>query len=81
MFASFRGMEGGETVSSLVLENFKGEVLAFGICFDGRLRAWSCTKLECVLSHNVLENTAEAGKRMSPGGKLLALYVKDGKGR
>ncbi|XP_076070000.1 nuclear pore complex protein Nup160 isoform X2 [Oratosquilla oratoria] len=63
----FRPIKGGETVSSLVLNVVNGDTVAFGISLDGRLRAWSCSKLECIMAHNTLENTAEVGSKMQLG--------------
>ena len=64
-------MEGGETVTSVVLLEIGGDILAVAICRDGRLRAWSCSRLDCILATDCLENTAEAGRKMTPGGKLI----------
>lgn len=64
-------MEGCETVSSVVVgEVVPGEVVAVGVCRDARVRAWCCSRLQCVLHHDALENTAEAGRRLTPGGEL-----------
>lgn len=62
------GVEGCETVSSMVVgEVAAGEVVAIGVCRDARVRAWCCSRLQCVLHHDALENTAEAGRRLTPG--------------
>lgn len=62
------GVEGCETVSSVVVgEVAAGEVVAVGVCRDARVRAWCCSRLQCVLHHDALENTAEAGSRLTPG--------------
>ncbi|XP_066987755.1 nuclear pore complex protein Nup160 [Macrobrachium rosenbergii] len=63
----FRGMEGAETVTSLVVHELGGDVIAMGVCRDGKMRAWSCSKLQCMLVHDILENTAEAGRKLNPG--------------
>ena len=63
-------MEGGETVTSLDLVEMGGDVMALGVCRDARIRAWSCTRLECIMAHDSLENTAEAGKKLQ---KLVVL--------
>ncbi|XP_069941097.1 nuclear pore complex protein Nup160-like isoform X2 [Cherax quadricarinatus] len=63
----FRGLEGCETVTSLVVKELAGDVLAVGACRDGKVRAWSCTRLQCILAHDTLENTAEAGRKLNPG--------------
>ncbi|XP_042241779.1 nuclear pore complex protein Nup160-like, partial [Homarus americanus] len=63
----FRGMEGCETVTSLVIKELAGDVVAVGVCRDGKVRAWSCSRLQCVLAHDTLENTAEAGRKLNPG--------------
>ncbi|XP_063612781.1 nuclear pore complex protein Nup160-like, partial [Penaeus indicus] len=63
----FRGLEGCETVTSLVVQEIAGDVVAIGICRDGKVRAWSCSKLQCILAHDTLENTAEAGRKLNPG--------------
>lgn len=63
-----RGLEGCETVTSLVVQEIAGDVVAIGICRDGKVRAWSCSKLQCILAHDTLENTAEAGRKLNPGG-------------
>nr|XP_045619650.1 nuclear pore complex protein Nup160-like isoform X1 [Procambarus clarkii] len=62
-----RGLEGCETVTSLVIKELAGDVLAVGVCRDGKVRAWSCSRLQCVLAHDTLENTAEAGRKLNPG--------------
>ena len=62
-------MEGGETVTSVVLHEVPGDIVALAICRDGRIRAWSCSRLECIFAEDCLENTAEAGRKMTPGGK------------
>lgn len=65
------GVEGCETVSSIVVgEVAAGEIVAIGVCRDAMVRIWCCSRLQCVLHHNALENTAEAGRRLTPGGEL-----------
>lgn len=63
----FRGIEGCETVTSLVVKELAGDVVAVGVCRDGKVRAWSCSRLQCILAHDTLENTAEAGRKLNPG--------------
>lgn len=55
-------------MTSLVVQEVAGDVVAIGICRDGKVRAWSCSKLQCILAHDTLENTAEAGRKLNPGG-------------
>ena len=70
-----RGVEGSETACSLVMKEFKDDVLSFGICFDGRLRVWSYARMECILVLNTLENTAENGQKLTPGGRINHLIL------
>ena len=69
LFHYYRGIEGAETVTSLVAHEIDGDVVAMGVCRDGKMRAWSCTKPQCILAHDILENTAEAGSKPNPGGE------------
>ncbi|KAK3858813.1 hypothetical protein Pcinc_035022 [Petrolisthes cinctipes] len=75
----FRSVEGCETVSSVVVLNVGGEAMAMGVCRDTRVRAWSCHRLQCILAHDTLENTAEASRKLTPGAQRHQIR-KEGKG-
>lgn len=62
-------------MSSVVVLSVGGEAMAMGVCRDTRVRAWSCRRLQCVLAHDTLENTAEAARKLTPGGTFLVSLV------
>ncbi|PIK52025.1 putative nuclear pore complex protein [Apostichopus japonicus] len=74
-----RGQETSDTADSVVVRPFGQVTAAFTVCRDHRLRAWSCSNQECIVSFNLLE-LLSTGSEMSDEPPLLHHMIRAAEG-
>ncbi|PIK41831.1 putative nuclear pore complex protein [Apostichopus japonicus] len=74
-----RGQEASDTADSVVVRPFGQVTAAFTVCKDHRLRAWSCSNQECIVSFNLLE-LLSTGSEMSDEPPLLHHMIRAAEG-
>jgi len=55
---------------SMVLHSVGLETYLFSLSRDGNLRMWSCSRAQCIMVANVLNDIAETGRNLTQGGKF-----------
>jgi hypothetical protein len=64
-----------DMVVSMVLHSVGLETYLFSLSRDGNLRMWSCSRAQCIMVADMLNNIADTGRNLTQGGKLLHVSI------
>jgi len=67
---ALRGRHNEENVpASMIFHSMGSDTFLFSLSRSGSLRVWSCSKVQCIMVADVLEDATDSGKNMALGGK------------